>query len=222
MLGKYFIILYNISKLQRILMNLKIKHNIDVKDLVQAINLDHKYFLDEDTIDINKCMSWFHKNNKIYIIGIDVKTQKVVAYINTMPLSEDVYKKYKLNKVKDVQLNENDILSYDNNTEINLLFTSIVILEEYRTKRNKKILLNQLYKIFYKLTKQNVYIKNILFDCVTIKGENFFRKRFKPNFVWRNEHSVLYELNFNPKTMENNPYKKALRKAYDKREKIKH
>jgi hypothetical protein len=103
--------------------------------------------------------------------------------------------------------------------EINLLFTSFVILEGYKRTKVKQLLLNEFYKKIYNLTKRNIYIKNILFDCVTLQG-TFFKKHNNKKqgsaleFLSKNNHSAKYELKFNPQIMENNPYKTKLIKAY--------
>lgn len=171
-------------------------HEVQNKDIEDAIFLDNLSYIDCFRGKFEDCINWYKVNPDIYIM-IKILNQ-IIAYINIMPLNEECYNKIKDGNFIDVNIKPNMIMKYEKNNTYNIYLSSIVIHPDYRNGFIFKILFDSMFKKFIEMSKNNIFIKRILSDVVTIKGEKIakFLGMHKVNKSLHN--SSIYEVSMIP------------------------
>lgn len=165
-----------------------ILNQVDDDIIKDMIELDKLVFKGDNIGDFNKCREWITINPDIYTVL--KKDDKVIGYINFMPISDNCYDKIKQSKLKDYELESDDILSYSSYKPLKCLFTSIVIHPEYQDTQA----IIELWKGFAKkLKSMEVNISSIIINCVTENGEKFITKNLDVNFITNSHNGKIYE-----------------------------
>jgi hypothetical protein len=168
----------------------RIKNKISIDDLKEMICLDQKVYSYEDAGVFDKCKMWYEKNSDIYTV---IKhNNKIIGYINFMPLRQDFYESYKHGEVSDVDISEKNICKYEAKKEYNCLLTSIVIDSDYRGGEVVKILWQVFLSKLKKMEEKQIKIKKVLADCVSQDGEKFV-KRLGLEFIVEGKNGKIYE-----------------------------
>lgn len=171
--------------------NWNIKYVMTEELLKQAIDLDKSVFEDNDIGDFNKCKEWLNINKEIYTILLF--NNKVVGYINFMPITRDCYCKIKKGELKDYQINISDILPFEKDKEYNCLMTSIVIHKEFRNGIAVQRLWNGFKDKLLAFKKRNIKISLIIMDCVTDIGEKCAINYLNAKYVCNSNGGKIYE-----------------------------
>ena len=156
----------------------------------EMVELDKLVFKGEDIGAFDKCKEWVKSNPDIYTVLM--QNNKVIGYINFMPITDESYNKIKEGKLKDYELNNDDIISFSNCKPLKCLFTSIVIHPDYQ----KGLALKTLWKGFLnKLKSLNLTISSMIMDCVTYLGEKCAKNYLGAQFITYSQNGKIYEGN---------------------------
>lgn len=173
----------------------KIEYVMTEERLQQALALDKDVFEIKDTVDYNKLKEWISVNEDIYTIL--THNDKVVGYINCVPVTDRCYQLFKQGKLKDGQVTKNDILPFkvgDNKC----LFTSICIAKEYRDSEAIIKLSKGFRKKVRRLKKKSINISSVIVDCVSIDGIKYTINHLNGKYICNSEGGKVYEGNLNP------------------------
>ena len=175
-------------------MEFEIFHNSTQKDILEMIELDKTNYLGNDVGNYNDCVEWLKICPLMYTI---IKSNnKIIGYINFLPITKQCYQQIKNGQKKDYELSSNDVLNF-NKGDNYCLFMSIVINKEYRNSNAFNYLFNDFVKMLANLNENGIKIKNVIADCVTAGGERLARS-FKGKFICKTPtKSSIYE--FDPK-----------------------
>ena len=156
----------------------------------EMIELDKLVFKGDDIGDEDKCKEWVGINPDIYTVLM--ADNKVIGYINFMPITDTAYNKVKQGKLKDYELSIDDIVTYSSHKPLKCLFTSIVIHPDHQTG----FALNRLWQGFIdKIKSLNITISSIIMDCVSNIGKKCAIKHLKAKFITNSENGEIYEGN---------------------------
>ena len=156
----------------------------------EMIELDKLVFKGDDIGAFDKCKEWVKRNPDIYTVLM--ADNKVIGYINFMPITDTAYNKVKQGKRKDYELGKDDIIAYSSNKPLKCLFTSIVVHPDYQ----KGLELARLWKGFInKLKSLNLTIVSVIMDCVTEMGEKCAKNYLGARFITNSNNGKIYEGN---------------------------
>lgn len=190
--------------------------NVTKEDILSALELDMKYFdIDNsDQFTIEKCMNWFEINNTIYTMIKDVQTNKVVAYINAAPITDECYEDIREGKYADAEINDEHIVSYDLPGLYNLYFASVVVDQSYQNIGILKYIYDTFVEKMIKLLERDIVIERVIADAISSKGRKFCElfgmKKIKNE---TNHNSTIYEVKMFPPQFKVSS--KATKKLYD-------
>ena len=156
----------------------------------EMIELDKLVFKGDDIGDEDKCKEWVGINPDIYTVLM--ADNRVIGYINFMPITDTAYNKVKQGKLKDYELSIDDIVAYSSHKPLKCLFTSIVIHPDHQTGPTLK----RLWKGFIdKLKSLNLTIVSVIMDCVTEMGEKCAKNYLRARFITNSNNGKIYEGN---------------------------
>jgi len=168
----------------------KVKHKVNDEIIKQMILLDEQSFFGEDIGIVQKCKEWVKANPNIYTVLMC--NNKVVGYINFMPITKDCYQEIKQGKKRDFEIVGQDIVSFEKQKEVYCLFTSIVMDK----KHQNGIALRTLWIEFIKKIKSfNVSICGVVMDCITQIGEKSAVNYLGAKYVCPSQTGKIYEGN---------------------------
>lgn len=171
---------------------------ITLEDIKQAVYLDTVVYDNIYHVDTAQCESWFAVNPDIYVMAKDLTTNRVVAYINISPVTDECYEKIKNGDFIDTGISSDMILSYDMPFPYSVYFSSIVIHPDYQNTEVFMEIFNAVIDKFLVLGEREVFIRRMLADAVTKHGEKFC-KLFGMSKVKDSSHdSFLYEISLIP------------------------
>lgn len=156
----------------------------------EMIEIDKLFFKGDDIGTFDKCKEWVGINPDIYTVLM--ADNKVIGYINFMPITDTAYNKVKQGKRKDYELGKDDIIAYSSNKPLKCLFTSIVIHPDHQ----KGLALTRLWKGFInKLKSLNLTIVSVIMDCVSYLGEKCAKNYLGARFITNSNNGKIYEGN---------------------------
>lgn len=168
------------------------------EDIRQAVLLDTMVYDDIYRVDTALCEEWFSVNPDIYIMAKDTRKNRVIAYVNLSPVSDECYERIKKGDFIDTGITADMVLSYDMPFPYNLYFSSIVIHPDYQNTEVFMELFNAIVDKFIKLGKQEVFVHRMLADAVTQNGEKFCKLFGMKKIKSSNHKSSLYEITMIP------------------------
>ena len=167
-------------------------------DIEDAIDLDSISYEEKYRGKKETCIAWAQANPNIYVMLRDRRSQKIVAYINAMPITEDCYEMIKRGSFSDVDIPPENILSYELPYEYCLYLASIVIHPDFRAQGALSYLLKALVDLFLALGTKGVFIKNLIADAVSIEGKKFCNLFGMKEIAATDRNSPLYEVSMLP------------------------
>lgn len=182
------------------------------KDIDDAIELDFDGYEGENTyIGIKEtCYKWYRRNPFIYFMIKDIHTQKIVGYINAMPVTDELYEALKQDELDDINIPHKGILRYTASGQYNLYFASIVVKPSLinHSKLARK-LVDAVCDFFIEKANDNIIIKRMLAKEVSTDGKMLC---LGMDMKSRNNDSI-FEVSMYPP--EFNGRKAAYRKLFD-------
>ena len=127
----------------------KILTQVNDKLIYEMIELDKPVFQGEDIGSFEKCKEWLSVNADIYTVLL--YNNRVIGYINFIPIDDDIYKLFKMGRIADFQITKNDILRFEKGKTFNCLFTSIVIHPEFSNWAPVNQTMARFYKSYEKI-----------------------------------------------------------------------
>lgn len=173
-------------------------NDITKQDIEDAIELDKFYFVEENWVDINKCLGWFSTNPFIYFMLKSKNTKETIAYINAMPVTDDFYNEIRKGDVIALSVDPENIMSYDMPSSYSLYFCSIVIHPQHRNTGALVFLVNAIINRIIKLGERQIYIKRMLADAVTSNGMKLCKLFGMKKVIETTHNSYLYEVRMIP------------------------
>lgn len=121
------------------------------------------------------CISWLERNPEIYTLLTDPNTDKVVGYINAMPLEPEYYRMLESGKRIDVDFPASAIRRFDLPDFYLLYFCSIAIDPSYHSTTAFKTLYDAFIDKLLELAQREIFVTEILADAVTDEGGRLCR-----------------------------------------------
>ena len=147
---------------------------------------------DRSAIDkvTKKCCGWHNKNPYIYIMAKEVRTGRIIGYINMSPVTDEFYERILDGTTRDTDMDVDDLLSYvaDLDQFFNLLLLSVVVQSEYRNTEVSVRLVSEAVKNIKsfgnkKIGGQEILVRRMVADAVSRKGKHICERSFGMHFV---------------------------------------
>lgn len=143
----------------------------------------------------------------------DVHTNKVIAYVNISPVTDECYERIRKGDFIDTGITPEMILSYDMPFPYSLYFSSIVIHPRYQNTEVFMDLFNAIINKFISLGEHDVFVRRMIADAVTKNGEKFCKLFGMKMLKTSNHDSKLYETTLIPPSFR--IVSKSCKKLYD-------
>ncbi len=160
----------------------------------EAVCLDSIVYDDVFHVDTSQCEEWFNVNPDIYVMAKDEKTNRIVAYINVSPVTDECYDRIKNGDFIDTGITADMILSYDMPFVYSIYFSSIAIHPDYRNTEVFSLLMNAIVDKFINLGNRGIFIRRMIADAVSQSGEKFCKMFGMSKIVGSDHDSTLYEI----------------------------
>ena len=167
-------------------------------DLEQAVELDGLVYDDVYHVDPTLCEEWVKANPDIYVMAKDITTNKIIAYVNISPVTEECYEQLKNGDFIDTGITSDMILSYDMPFPYSVYFSSIVIHPAFQNTEVFVELFNAVIDKFIFLGQHEVYVRRMIADAVTKNGEKFCKLFGMTKIKGSSHNSTLYEVGMIP------------------------
>lgn len=171
---------------------------VTIDDISQAVYLDTLIYDDVYRVDTTQCEEWFAVNPDIYVMAKDMKTKRIIAYVNISPVTDECYERIKKGDFIDTGITSDMILSYDMPFPYSLYFSSIVIHPDYQNSQVFMEIFNAIIDKFIALGEHEVFIRRMIADAVTKNGEKFCKLFGMKKIVSSDHTSSLYEITMIP------------------------
>jgi len=171
---------------------------VTIEDITQAVYLDTLVYDDIYHVDTTQCEEWFAVNPDIYVMAKDIKTNRIIAYVNISPVTDECYERIKQGDFIDTGITADMILSYDMPFPYSLYFSSIVIHPDYQNTEVFMEIFNAIVDKFIALGEHEVFIRRMIADAVTKNGEKFCKLFGMTKLKGSNHESSLYEITMIP------------------------
>lgn len=153
----------------------------------EMIKLDNLVFKGKDIGDETKCKEWVKINPDIYTILME--SNKVIGYINFMPITEMCYNNFTKGNLKDYELSTDDIIPFTKRKPLKCLLASIVIKPEYQ---NSQAIIELWNGFINKIKTMEIIISSIVIDCVSEMGEKFIKRNLNVKFITNSHNGKIY------------------------------
>jgi len=163
---------------------------VDDNLIKEMIEIDKLFFKGDDIAEFNRCKEWVRCNPDIYTMLM--QDDKVIGYINFMPITENAHQMVLQGKLKDYQLASEHIVQFQSNKPLKCYLTAIAIREEYQDTEAIIELWNGLLN---KLKSFNLTISSVVADCVSSHGEKLVKQRLNAKFITNSNGGKIYEGN---------------------------
>lgn len=167
------------------------------RDIFQAIELDSLGYEEDNYVGIEEqCLKWARTNPFIYFMVKDLTTNRIIGYINAMPLERDFYDELKKDTMDDINIPANKILRYGISGQYSIYFASIVI---HTSCRHRSFVLELLIKSIIDFFKEKAN-EGIIIDRMFAKEVSGPGKHLCESFGMEQstENESIYEVSFYP------------------------
>jgi hypothetical protein len=114
---------------------------------------------------------WFSHNNLTLLGSRDKETGKLIGFIHTLPVTDDLFNKISSGDFDDTIISNSDIRQYDIPGFYKLYMSSICVHPKYNGSIAFKVMYDEFINMLLTLAQENgIYISEILADGVTPKG----------------------------------------------------
>ncbi len=193
---------------------------VQKEHIEQALSLDKLAYDDTYHLSLATCLSYFDKNNQIYIMALDKNKNNVLGYINFSPVTEEMYQTIKSGNVIDTAIKESDIVRYVNGVDCWGYMSSIVVHPDHRNRGIAKQMLRLLQKQICALAlNNNIFFKSIIADAVSNLGEYILTEIGYKKVKTSNHDTKIMELNLFDENTIKTEYNKKMIDLYRERSK---
>lgn len=141
------------------------------KMISEAVEIDKLVYKDYYVGNYDNCIRWWKRNKYIYVMLEDIRLNKIIGYINAMPINDNLYNIIMKGEIIDVSINEENIETYDLPDSYNLYISSVALHPDYHNSGAFKFLYDALMLLMIELFKREIYFKKVIADAVSPIGE---------------------------------------------------
>ncbi|GHV96723.1 hypothetical protein AGMMS50293_30430 [Spirochaetia bacterium] len=169
-------------------------------DIRQALELDYLVYKYDDSFQfpIEKCLEWHSINPDVYFMLKDIVEDKIIAYVNLAPITKECFDIIITGEVWDIEISEDDLLSYDFPGVYYLNFTSIVVHPDHRNVGCINKFIDAIVNKIILLSRQEIYFKAMIADAVTKEGEKFCKMFGMQKAIETKHGSKIYSVSLLP------------------------
>jgi len=172
--------------------------NITVEHIKQILNLDKLVYDECYQNSLETCLDAYERNSDTYTMLYSTSADKIVAYVHVVPVTDEYYDRMKSGTLNDAYLPPEASVPYDLPGIYSLYFSSAVIHPDYQMVGVLKYLLEAFVEKLISLGEEGFYMKRVLADAVTDKGEKFC-SLVGMNRLYESDHnSIIYEMELLP------------------------
>jgi len=175
--------------------------DVTPKDIGEALELDKLVYNEDQHLTLEQCVGYHKQNSDIYTMIKDKGADRVIAYVNISPLTDEWYEKMKTGQQLDKGIPPEAIAPYKKGQLHNIYFCSIVVHPDYQGSEVFRLLLGGITRKFNKLANEGVLIKRVLSDDVSDAGRRMSHMYGMEKQKGTNHDSCIYEAEIKP------PYK---------------
>ena len=170
-------------------------NEITEEDLQDIYDIETLVFSEDIAGDADATKLSFMYNPFTIVGARDSLTGKVVAFINTYPITEGFYEKILSGNFDDTKITTEDIMKYNNPGFYKLYISSLCIHPKY----NRTSAFGVVYKAFAEMIAslakdKGVYVSEILADCATKKGATICRNIGMTEYTETSHGTMVYKL----------------------------
>ncbi|MCL2874442.1 MAG: hypothetical protein FWE29_05900 [Defluviitaleaceae bacterium] len=172
--------------------------SITVEHIKQILNLDKLVYDECYQNTLESSMDGFERNSDTYTMLYSSSADKIVAYVLVTAITDEYYDLIKSGRLIDAYLPPEAAVSYDHPGIYNLYFSSVVIHPDYQMVGVLKYLLEAFVEKLISLGDEGFYMKRVVADAVTDKGEKFCSLVGMDRLYESDHNSVIYEMELLP------------------------
>jgi|GEM_PF-2615226 len=144
---------------------------ITEEDLQDIYEIETLVFSEDIAGDANATKISFEYNPLTIVGARDSRTGKIVAFINTYPITESFYEKILSGNFDDTKITTEDIMQYNQPGFYKMYISSLCIHPKYNRTAAFGVVYKALAEMIASLAKdKDVYISEMVADCATRKG----------------------------------------------------
>ena len=181
------------SKFDSVKFNIYSGRNVTPEMIFQAVGIDQRVYNEEFQGIYDTCVDWWKKNPAIYVMIEDAASQRIVGYINAMPLSNEYYNRIRSGETIDVDIPVKDIETYDFPDTYKLYISSVAIHPDYHNTSAFKTLYDAFVVHLLQLYDREIYFSSMVADAVTSIGEKMCKYIGLTHTTDSNHGSKIYE-----------------------------
>jgi hypothetical protein len=181
---------------------------VKLADALQTIDVDRDAYANCDATyipDAQLITRWFNLNPAIYILLKDYAADCVVGYINAMPVTDQLADRIIAGTFDERMIGPGALCSYDRPGLYRLYFCSIALKNSYRHSRALSQLARGFAQRLLLLSKQHVYIRDLLVDAVTPAGARLCESLGMSLLATTDRRSYVYQMQLPPSRDHSTP-----------------
>jgi len=145
--------------------------SITDEDIAETYNIEKLVLPPELIAGPEMTKNWFLHNNLTLLGSRDEKTGKLIGFIHTLPVTDDLFNQISNGNFDDTIISNSDIRQYDLPGFYKLYMSSICVHPKYNGSIAFKIMYDKFIEMLLSLAEENgIYISEILADGVTPRG----------------------------------------------------
>jgi hypothetical protein len=168
------------------------------KHILEGIAIDSQHYNTDFVGLFDVCLAWYEANQDIYTFVLDAQ-DKLVGYINAMPVEEDTYNAILRGDFLDNNISPDSIMQFNFPGEFYLYFCSIGVDQAYKKDgRVFRLLFNAFIEKITQWCDDGYVIKGIVCDAITKEGIKLCEIVGCKKFSVSKHDSTLYVLSMLP------------------------
>ncbi|WP_341479122.1 toll/interleukin-1 receptor domain-containing protein [Heliobacterium chlorum] len=155
------------------------------EDIQEIYTIESKFFDPSFISPVEVATQWYEHNNKTLIGVRDTLTGKLVGFLCTLPITNELFEKISSGEYIDTHISTEDIRLYNLPDFYKLYLCSLCVDPEYtHTSALRLIYRSFIEQLFDLAVYDEIYITDIVADAISSKGEElckFIRMKFYKN-----------------------------------------
>jgi hypothetical protein len=169
--------LQSILPLAASVVSYRILHGTDVTPamLESALAIDAAVYPPSFRADLETCLAWRDHNPEIYTAIVEASTQRLVGYINAMPLTEECFRTLESDSSNDARIPLEAIRRYELPDFYKLHVCSFAVDPAHQGTSAFRLLYGALVSKLLKLAGDEMFFTEVLAYALTAQGEKLAR-----------------------------------------------
>lgn len=184
----------------------------------QAAEIDTSVYSSEFRGVLSTCLAWLDRNPDIYTLIIDRNINRVVGYINAMPLEDEAFEAIKGGEVYDIDIAPSDIRTYELPDIYKVYLCSIAVSPNYKGTIAFKMLYEAFFDRLLQLADNDIIISELVADAITSDGEKLAEYIGMRKIKDSSHNSSIYHTTLLPPSIRATSSKaKSVHQLYEKK-----